>query len=197
MYLILEELSQASLNNREARPQWPRPPLSCVQELRAANETLLSLQKQLELVPSPSSSTIKVLLDTKDARIATLEREVDLLERELERAESQSALAMAAATTYHYPPTYLPLSTGFQSYPSAITPTISQMVQPILPQPAPLRTHPSLPSLLHPTTPTHLEAALPSATTQQPRPTTPLKRQVSFLLNDVQVGKDGTVIGRL
>jgi len=89
-----------------------------LQELQAANETLRTLQSQLELVPSPSSSTIKVLLDTKDARIATLEREIRLLEREIER----------------------------------VTPSL--MAEP-------------------------------------PR------RQVSFLLNDVQVGKDGSVIGRL
>lgn len=97
-----------------------------VQELRAANETLRTLQTQLELVPSPSSSTIKVLMDTKDARIATLEREVNLLEREVER-----------------------LGGGVQT-------------------PAPAET-----------------------------PQAPFKRQVSFLLNDVQIGKDGTVLGRL
>lgn len=97
-----------------------------VQELRAANDTLRSLQSQLELVPSPSSSTVRVLLDTKDARIATLEREVDLLEREVHR-----------------------LGGG--------------------PPPPPLD--------------------LPQAA--------PFKRQVSFLLNDVQFGKDGSVLGRL
>lgn len=100
-------------------------PLS-VQELRAANETLKALQSQLELVPSPSSSTVRILMDTKNARIATLEREVALLEREVER-----------------------LGGG--------------------PPPPP------------PDTPQ----------------TAPLKRQVSFLLNDVQIGKDGNVIGRL
>lgn len=56
-----------------------------MQELRAANETLRSLQSQLELVPSPSSSTIHLLLDTKDARIATLERQLGLLENEVKR----------------------------------------------------------------------------------------------------------------
>ncbi|KAJ8975338.1 hypothetical protein NQ317_018923, partial [Molorchus minor] len=54
-------------------------------ELQAANETLRTLQNQLELVPSPSSSTVRVLLDTKDARIATLEREIRLLESEVDR----------------------------------------------------------------------------------------------------------------
>lgn len=98
-----------------------------VQELRAANETLKTLQSQLELVPSPSSSTVRILMDTKNARIATLEREVALLEREVHR-----------------------LGGG--------------------PPPLPL----------------------PDATQA-----TPLKRQVSFLLNDVQIGKDGSVIGRL
>lgn len=98
-----------------------------MQELQAANETLRTLQTQLELVPSPSSSTVRVLLDTKDARIATLEREVRLLEGEVER--------------------------------------LGGNVMPIA-------------------TPT-------------PPPATPFKRQVSFLLNDVQIGKDGSVIGRL
>lgn len=103
-----------------------------VQELQAANETLRVLQSQLELVPSPSSSTVKVLLDTKDARIATLEREVALLETEVDR-----------------------LGGGTQP-----------------------------PALLFSST-----ADIPQAL--------PFKRQVSFLLNDVQIGKDGAVIGRL
>lgn len=101
-----------------------------VQELQVANETLRVLQSQLELVPSPSSSTVRVLLDTKDARIATLEREVILLESEVER-----------------------LGGGI---------------------------HPSL----------------PSSTVDFPQ-ALPFKRQVSFLLNDVQIGKDGAVLGRL
>lgn len=101
-----------------------------VQELQAANETLRTLQTQLELVPSPSSSTVRVLLDTKDARIATLEREVRLLEGEVERLGGN----------------VMPIAT---------------------PTPPP------------------------------PAPATPFKRQVSFLLNDVQIGKDGSVIGRL
>lgn len=101
-----------------------------VQELQAANETLRVLQSQLELVPSPSSSTVRVLLDTKDARIATLEREVSLLESEVER-----------------------LGGGTQP-------------------------------------------PLPSSTADIPQ-ALPFKRQVSFLLNDVQIGKDGAVIGRL
>lgn len=102
-----------------------------VQELRAANETLRTLQTQLELVPSPSSSTVRVLLDTKDARIATLEREVNLLEREVER-----------------------LGGGAMELPLA-------------------------------------------ASASSDLPQAPLKRQVSFLLNDVQIGKDGSVLGRL
>lgn len=100
-----------------------------VQELQAANETLRTLQNQLELVPSPSSSTVRVLLDTKDARIATLEREVRLLESEVERL-------------------------GGGTHPPPPAPADSPMVL-------------------------------------------PFKRQVSFLLNDVQIGKDGSVIGRL
>lgn len=100
-----------------------------VQELRAANETLKALQSQLELVPSPSSSTVRILMDTKNARIATLEREVALLEREVERLGGGSL-----------PPPPPPMETPLMA---------------------------------------------------------PLKRQVSFLLNDVQIGKDGNVIGRL
>lgn len=106
-----------------------------MQELQAANETLRTLQNQLELVPSPSSSTLNVLLDTKDARIATLEREVRLLEGEVER-----------------------LGGGTQPPPSLATVLAAEST-----------------------------LALPM----------PLKRQVSFLLNNVQIGKDGSVIGRL
>lgn len=105
-----------------------------MQELQAANETLRTLQNQLELVPSPSSSTLNVLLDTKDARIATLEREVRLLECEVER--------LGGGTL---PPPMAPITMGESAL------------------------------------------ALPM----------PLKRQVSFLLNNVQIGKDGSVIGRL
>lgn len=105
-----------------------------VQELQAANETLRTLQNQLELVPSPSSSTLNVLLDTKDARIATLEREVRLLEGEVERLGGGTQPPSLAAVLTAEPTLALPM---------------------------------------------------------------PLKRQVSFLLNNVQIGKDGSVIGRL
>lgn len=118
-----------------------------MQELRAADETLRTLQVQLELVPSPSSSTVKVLLDTKDARIATLEREVQVLEREVER-----------------------LGGG----------------------PPVLQPQPSLASLL----PRSAAASYVDLHTTIATPT-PIKRQVSFLLNDVQVGKDDTILGRL
>ncbi|KAK9891116.1 hypothetical protein WA026_013435, partial [Henosepilachna vigintioctopunctata] len=101
-------------------------------ELQAANETLKTLQTQLELVPSPSSSTVRVLLDTKDARIATLEREVNLLESEVRRLGGGTDPA----------PT---LSLSQSEFPHAA----------------------------------------------------PFKRQVSFLLNDVQIGKDGVILGRL
>lgn len=79
--------------------------LSCVKELKATNETLKSLQTQLELayatttasstcliggsvaVPPgvPGNSTLTAILETKDARIQTLERQVHLLESELQR----------------------------------------------------------------------------------------------------------------
>lgn len=100
-----------------------------MQELQAANETLRTLQSQLELVPSPSSSTLHLLLDTKNARISTLEREVRLLEREVERL---------GGGTLHQQASFGESSVAL-----------------------------------------------------------PFKRQVSFLLNDVQIGKDGSVIGRL
>lgn len=124
--------------------------VSALQELEAANETLRSLQTQLELVPSPSSPTVRVLLDTKDARIATLEKEIRLLERELLRLE---------APVIHRQPslvTLLPRSAA-ASY-------------------------------------VDLAAAVPYV---PQAPQAPLKRQVSFLLNDVKVGKDGSVLGRL
>lgn len=149
-----------------------------VQELRAANETLRTLQKQLELVPSPSSSTVRVLLDTKDARIATLEREVTLLEREVERLGIGHQMMMML------------------EYPLATPAPASS-----LPQLHQLPHHQLLPAATS-TTDLHL---LPTATgtlgtaafTAASTSTVPLKRQVSFLLNDVQIGKDGTVIGRL
>lgn len=111
-----------------------------MQELQAANETLRTLQNQLELVPSPSSSTLNVLLDTKDARIATLEREVRLLEGEVERLGGGGG--------------------GGGTQPPPMAPVV-------------VTAEPTF--------------ALPM----------PLKRQVSFLLNNVQIGKDGSVIGRL
>lgn len=116
-----------------------------MQELRAANETLRTLQSQLELVPSPSSSTIKVLMDTKDARISMLERTVNLLEREVERLSVGVGGGSGGGG-------------GLAGAPLA------------------------------PTTPVETPQVLVAA---------PFRRQVSFLLNDVQIGKDGTVLGRL
>lgn len=75
-----------------------------MQELRVANETLRSLQSQLELVPSPSSSTINLLLDTKDARIATLERQVNLLEREVRRLGGASPEGLLTPDVLQVPP---------------------------------------------------------------------------------------------
>lgn len=62
-----------------------------IQELKATNETLRALQLQLEKAfqnqnsGGPTNSTLTAILETKDARIATLEKEVKLLEQELDR----------------------------------------------------------------------------------------------------------------
>ncbi|CAH0551854.1 unnamed protein product [Brassicogethes aeneus] len=135
---LLEMLQNKGMGKEEERQMFQQmQAMAQKQELQAANETLRTLQTQLELVPSPSSSTVKVLLDTKDARIATLEREVNLLESEVERL-------------------------GGGTHPPPPAPTDLQMAAYASP------------------------ALLPA-----------FKRQVSFLLNDVQIGKDGNVIGRL
>lgn len=71
-----------------------------VQELKATNETLKTLQKQLERALhgqtlqqlGPGTSTVTAILETKDARIANLEREVALLEAELPTRPSSSPL---------------------------------------------------------------------------------------------------------
>lgn len=124
------------------------------QELRATNETLRTLQMQLEKAihtPSPSSSTYKAIMETKDARIATLEREVALLEREMQRAivrESGSALFLAGSPL-------VPFHTDALGAPPLPLPPAS------LPPP--------------------------------PKHDTSFKRQVSFLLNNVQIRKDGKV----
>lgn len=65
--------------------------LLLIQELKATNETLRALQLQLEKAfqnqnfGGPTNSTLTAILETKDARIATLEKEVNLLEQELDR----------------------------------------------------------------------------------------------------------------
>nr|CAI5831357.1 unnamed protein product [Callosobruchus analis] len=83
---LLEMLQNKGMGKEEERQMFQQmQAMAQKQELQAANETLRTLQTQLELVPSPSNSTMRVLLDTKDARIATLEREVRLLEGEVDR----------------------------------------------------------------------------------------------------------------
>ncbi|KAL3289037.1 hypothetical protein HHI36_003480 [Cryptolaemus montrouzieri] len=130
---LLEMLQNKGMGKEEERQMFQQmQAMAQKQELQAANETLRTLQTQLELVPSPSSSTVRVLLDTKDARIATLEREVNLLESEVRRLGG----------SIDPPPT---LSLSQSEFPQAA----------------------------------------------------PFKRQVSFLLNDVQIGKDGVILGRL
>jgi len=66
---------------------WPK-------ELKSTNEALRALQLQLEkayqsnlqsTILNPPNSTLTAILETKDARIATLEKEVALLEQELDR----------------------------------------------------------------------------------------------------------------
>lgn len=140
------------------------PCLLCVwlcQELRATNETLRTLQMQLEKAihtPSPSSSTYKAIMETKDARIANLEKEVALLERELQRTivrDSGSALLLGS-------PAPLVLAAPTDAI-GAPPPPLSLPLQPVMPV---------LPPQKHDTS---------------------FKRQVSFLLNNVQIRKDGKV----
>lgn len=122
------------------------------QELRATNETLRTLQMQLEKAihtPSPSSSTYKAIMETKDARIATLEKEVALLEREIHRSFRDSGSA---------------LFVGSPLVPVAMDATGA----PPLPLP-------------------------PAPIPPPPKHDTSFKRQVSFLLNNVQIRKDGKV----
>lgn len=106
------------------------------QELKATADTLRALQVQLEralaaagLPGGSAGATLTAVLETKEARIATLERQVALLEGEL--------------AAYGSPP------------PPSLAPS-----------------HASLYDKAEP----------------------PFKRQVSFLLNDVQVLKDGTSV---
>jgi len=64
---------------------------STKQDLKATNDNLKALQMELEKayqtqnVGVASSGTLTAILETKDARIATLEKEVGLLEQELDR----------------------------------------------------------------------------------------------------------------
>lgn len=64
---------------------------STTQDLKATNDNLKALQMELEKayqtqnVGVASSGTLTAILETKDARIATLEKEVGLLEQELDR----------------------------------------------------------------------------------------------------------------
>lgn len=104
--------------------------LACWQELKATADTLRALQAQLEralaaagLPGGSAGATLTAVLETKEARIATLERQVALLESELAALVS----------------------------------------------PPPPSSHASLYDKADP----------------------PFKRQVSFLLNDVRVMKDG------
>lgn len=65
--------------------------LSTTQDLKATNDNLKALQMELEKayqtqnVGVASGGTLTAILETKDARIATLEKEVGLLEQELDR----------------------------------------------------------------------------------------------------------------
>lgn len=64
---------------------------STTQDLKATNDNLKALQMELEKAYQTqgagvaSSGTLTAILETKDARIATLEKEVGLLEQELDR----------------------------------------------------------------------------------------------------------------
>lgn len=109
----------------------------------------MQLEKAIH-TPSPSSSTYKAIMETKDARIATLEKEVALLEREIQRSivrDSGSALFLGSPL--------VPVATDAIGVPPLPLPPV--------PIPPP------------------------------PKHDTSFKRQVSFLLNNVQIRKDGKV----
>lgn len=197
---------------RSGEPRLTRVFCLCVfgcgvaQELRATNETLRTLQMQLEKAihtPSPSSSTYKAIMETKDARISNLEREVALLERELQRRAlplplratsltGDSALSGSAAALLLGSPATA--ATAAAALMAAVPPPPAPASLPGLqlapPLPPPLPTIPPLPSL---------PLSLPQPfTVLTPVPMshkhdTSFKRQVSFLLNNVQVRKDGKV----
>lgn len=116
------------------------------------------------------NSTITAIMETKDARIATLEKEVNLLEQELDRARI-SALSLRES---------LLLSSPVIAQSAGWTPG-SDLINRMPPEPAP----PPAPALPPPPAPALVSA--PSYTKQE----TNLKRQVSFLLNNVQIRKDG------
>lgn len=123
-----------------------------------------------------SNSTLTAIMETKDARIATLEKEINLLETELERARI-SALSLRESLLLSSPIiTQQPLSalTPLQLFSAELS---SRMPPEPVPPPAP-----ALPPLPAP--------ALVSAPSYN-RQETNLKRQVSFLLNNVQIRKDG------
>ena len=97
------------------------------QELKATNEALRALQLQLEKayhtsnltqpVPAPPNSTLTAILETKDARIATLEKEVALLEQELDRIRECGVLGPARAVLLASPTLDLDYPTSYPSYP--------------------------------------------------------------------------------
>ncbi|KAG8317700.1 ethionine resistance protein [Homalodisca vitripennis] len=84
-------------------------------ELKATNETLRALQTQLEKafqnqnLGGPTNSTLTAILETKDARIATLEREVKLLEQELDRLGGRDHLMGSPLLDPSYPLSHHPL----------------------------------------------------------------------------------------
>lgn len=147
----------------------------------------MQLEKAIH-TPSPSSSTYKAIMETKDARIATLEKEVALLEREIQRyiaKESGSSLHLFNAGSPLFP-------AAFAITPSAMPSAVSRQMMttplpPLLPLPAPM------PPPIPPPPPLPQSSIFQSQTPHLKHTDTSFKRQVSFLLNNVQIRKDGKV----
>jgi hypothetical protein len=104
--------------------------LLIIQELKATNETLRALQVQLEKAytqnsSGPSNSTLTAILETKDARIATLEKEVALLEQELDRIRESAGMGGTVRETLMRGTSPIPLMDMMMMDHSAATATSS------------------------------------------------------------------------
>lgn len=116
-------LAVGSHPGNHLRLSWSGPRLTSFvchpQELKATNEALRALQLQLEKAyhtqqaSAPPNSTLTAILETKDARITTLEKEVALLEQELDRIRECGVLGPARAVLMASPTLDLEYATNY------------------------------------------------------------------------------------